>query len=160
MHNIDPRRDRSNGPAHIEPLGRWPHKTVPTASSNGFAKCLDFGKLFAGSEHRLPEVVGYYWPNVLVGGPDDCWMWIGRVTKAGYGQVRFELRGRVVRLAAHRFAFALSRPDGVVPNKVLVRHSCGERLCVNPTHLYLGDYRARPYEANGHRLNDFGNRLQ
>jgi hypothetical protein len=118
-------------------------------STNGFASCLDLGKLFAASEHRLAQVAAHYWPNVFVTGPDDCWIWIGRTTKKGYGQLRFELQGQTVRLAAHRFSFAMSRPDGLVPGRVLVRHRCRERLCVNPTHLYLGDYHARPYEDNG-----------
>jgi hypothetical protein len=146
MTSIDPNRDRSDDPTPIEPSGLWSHKTM---STNGFARCLNLGELFAASERRMPQVVACYWPNVLVAGPDDCWIWIGRTTKKGYGQLRFELQGQVVRLAAHRFSFAMARPDGVVPSKALVRHSCGVRSCVNPRHLYLGDYHAKPYEAKG-----------
>ena len=157
MLNIDPRWDRANDPTPIEPLGHQLHKTV---STNGLAKRLDREKMFAGYEHRFPEVIGCFWPKVISDGPHGCWLWTGQVAKkSGYGRMRFELGGEPVVLFAHRFAFAITCLSGVVPEGVLVRHHCGERLCVNPNHLYLGDYRARPYLANGHGLGDFGIRL-
>jgi hypothetical protein len=160
MHNIDPWWDRSNDPTPIEPRLDAGGKVIPPAPTNGLAKRLDFAELFAGHEHRLPEVVRCYWPKVIIEGPHDCWLWTGQVAKkTGYGRIRFGLGGKRVVLAAHRFAFAMLHSPGIVPDKVLVRHRCGERLCVNPTHLYLGDYHARPYEATVVKLGNFETQL-
>ena len=45
MTSIDPHRDRADDPTPIEPSGLWSRKTM---STNGLAKRLDFGELFAG----------------------------------------------------------------------------------------------------------------
>lgn len=150
------RQDGHNG---IKPPGFSPHKIMLTMSLNGFAKRLDLQELFVGFEYRLPEIAERFWSKVDVYEGNECWIWTGRVGPGGYGQQKFELGGHRVVLVSHRFAYALAHPAQAISARVQVKHCCGERLCVNPRHLYLADRRGRPISSAGNGLTRFEDRL-
>ena|SRR5262245_40534915 len=61
-----------------------------------------------------------------------CWLWLGTLSGDGYGLGRDRDGTRV----ASRLSYIAFK--GLIPDGMIVRHTCDLPLCVNPDHLLLG----------------------
>lgn len=90
------------------------------------------------------------------GAPDECWEWTAATNK-GYGMISVE---RSKMRLAHDVAWEVHH-GRLLPDGMLIRHSCDNPLCVNPSHLLLGTHsdntadkvdRERQARGSGHGI--------
>lgn len=98
-------------------------------------------------DYNLPTVEERFWAKVDkspgLGPKGDCWEWTAALSnrKKEYGA--FGVKGKNV--LAHIFSWVFH--NGKIPNKLWVLHTCDNKKCVNPKHLWLGTVKDNTLDA-------------
>ena len=90
-----------------------------------------------------------FWSKVDIKGKDDCWEWTKHVMKHGYGLYSI---GKTSHITAHRMAWIATYGD--IPKGLEVCHTCANRKCANPNHLYLATHFQNMKELRIRNLNN------
>lgn len=96
-----------------------------TCSHTKSCGCLKIEKLIERSKYSDPTKA--FWKKVIIGKPDECWSWKGKLNSGGYGAFCGE--------GAHVFAFKTNKK--LLPGKHVL-HTCDNPMCCNPQHLFSG----------------------
>jgi len=85
-----------------------------------------------------------FWGEVDIGGDNECWEWKRCISWDGYGQFYWKEHDGPRR--SNRVAWEFTY--GIIPDGMLVCHTCDNTRCCNPSHLFLGTQKDNMQDAS------------
>lgn len=80
------------------------------------------------NQYPYKSLTEKFWGNIILD-KNNCFLWIGRITNKGYGQLYWKKK----HYYAHQFAYIYLR--GPIEKGLELDHLCRVRNCANPYHV-------------------------
>ncbi len=81
---------------------------------------------------------------------NTCWIWKGCLIESGYGTIGYKGKNFVV----HRLMYELFVAK--IPEGMLACHICDNKLCCNPSHIFLGTHKDNLVDMVNKKRSNFG----
>ena len=100
----------------------------------------------------MAQDLAYFRRKSKLDSSTGCWNWTGAISSSGYGCCTVPERKRK---QAHNVCYwnLFGKPEGL-----FILHTCNNKLCVNPDHLYAGTLKDNSADMRKAGVGPFRNR--